>query len=143
MKSRRRVNSAVGQRVFNMKIAHLAVTTPLYELARTVEVDLPFGDDSLTFRIELFCNTERAGHFRCHVWELEMFRLKPTFPRDGANEPAHFSDDVLMVDRGIPRSQIAYPREDIVAPDIDAALEIVLNDLKAFLEHSTTERALK
>ena len=123
-----------------MKIAHSAVTSPIYELARSLEVDLQLGDDSQTFRIELFRNTEKADHFRCHVWELEMFRLKPTFPQDG--EPAHVSDDVLMVDRGIPRSQIAYPREDIVAPDIDAALEIVLNDLKAFLEHATTERAL-
>lgn len=125
-----------------MKIMHPAVTTPIYELVRSVEMDLQLGEDSLTFRIELLRNPERADRFRCHVWELEMFRLKPTFPQDGDNEPAHVSDDVLMVDRGIPRSQIAYPREDIVAPDIDAALEIVLHDLKSFLDHATTERAL-
>jgi hypothetical protein len=125
-----------------MKIMHPAVTTPIYELVRSVEMDLQLGDDSLTFRIELLRNTEKAHRFRCHVWELEMFRLKPTFPQNGDNEPAHVSDDVLMVDRGIPRSQIAYPRDDIVAPDTDAALEIVLNHLKAFLEHATTKRAL-
>jgi hypothetical protein len=125
-----------------MKIAHSAAATPVYELARVVEVDIQLGDDSPTFRIELFRNTESADRFRCHVWELEMFRLKPTFPQNGANEPARVSDDVLMADRGIPRSQISYPREDIIAPDIDAALEIVLNDLKAFLEHATTEPAL-
>lgn len=60
-----------------MKIAHTVVTTPIYELARSLEVDLQLGDESPTFRIELFRNTEEADHFRCHVWELEMFRLKP------------------------------------------------------------------
>jgi hypothetical protein len=124
-----------------MKIAHSAITTPLYELARTLEVDLQLGD-SLSLRIELFRNTENPNRFRCHVWDLEMFRLKPTFPRDGNGEPSETCDDVLMVDRGIPRSRIGYPREEIVAPDIDAALEIVLNDLRGFLEHVTSERAL-
>jgi hypothetical protein len=136
------VNSAVRQLSSVMKIAHPAVTSPLYELARSFEVDVQLGDDSLTFRIELFRNSERPDSFRCHVWDLEMFRLKPTFPRDGNEEPSHVCDDVLMVDRGIPRSRVAYPREDIVASNIDAALEIVLNDLKAFLEHVTAERAL-
>jgi len=141
MKSHRPVNSTVRQLSY-MKIAHSAVTTPMYELVRSLEIDLQLGDDSLTLRIELFRNTEKADSFRCHVWELEMFRLKPTFPRDANNEPAHSCDDVLMVDRGIPRSDIAYPREEIVAPNVDAAVEIVLNDLKAFLEHATKERAL-
>ena len=125
-----------------MKIAHSAVTTPLYELARTFEVDLQLREDSLTFRIEFFRNTEATDRFRCHVWDLERFRLKPTIPRDANGEPSHVCDDILMVDRGIPRSRIAYPLEDIVALDLDAALEIVLNDLKAFLEHVTAERAL-
>jgi len=125
-----------------MKIAHSAVTSPLYELARSFEVDVQLGDDSLTFRIELFRNKERPDSFRCHVWDLEMFRLTPTFPRDENGDPSHVCDDVLMVDRGIPQSRVAYPREDIIASNIDAALEIVLNDLKAFLEHVTAERAL-
>jgi hypothetical protein len=125
-----------------MKIAHSAVTTPLYELARTFEVDLQLGGDSLTFRIEFFRNTDATDRFRCHVWDLERFRLKPTFPRDDNGEPSHVCDDIVMVERGMPRSRIPYPLEDIVAPDLDAALEIVLNDLKAFLDHVTTERAL-
>jgi hypothetical protein len=125
-----------------MKVVHSAITTPIYELARSLELDLEFGNDSFTFRIELFRDTENANRFRCHVWDLEMFRLTPTFPHDQNGEPAHTCDDIVMVDRGMPRSQIAYPREDIVALDLDAALEIVLSDLKAFLEHVTAERAL-
>jgi hypothetical protein len=124
-----------------MRIIHSAVTSPIYELAKTFELDIQLGEDSFTMRIELFRNTEKEDHFRCHVWELEMFRLTPTCPMDEDNQPAHICDDVLMVDRGIPRSHIPYPLEDIVAPNIDAALEIVLNDLKGFLEHSTLEKA--
>lgn len=124
-----------------MRIAHSAVTSPVYEWAKTLELDLQLGEDSLTLRIELFCNTEKDNHFRCHVWELEMFRLTPTSPMDENGQPSHICDDILMVDRGIPRSHIPYPLKDIAAPDIEAALEIVLSDLKGFLEHSTLEKA--
>jgi hypothetical protein len=92
-------------------------------------------------RIELLHNTEKEDHFRCHVWELEMFRLTPTFPMDGNNQPVHACDDTIMVERDIARSQIEYPLEDIVAPSIDVALEIVINDLKRLLEHATLEKA--
>lgn len=46
-----------------------------------------------------------------------------------------------MVGRGIPHQRIGYPQEDIVAANVEAALEIVLDDLKKFLEHSTREVA--
>ena len=124
-----------------MKVVHSAISSSIYELVKICELDIQLGEDSYTLRIELFQNTEKDGHFRCHAWELEMFRLVPTFPMDETNEPAHFCDDVIMVDRGIPRSSIRYPVEDIVAPNVDAAFEIVLRDLKGFLEHSTTANA--
>jgi hypothetical protein len=125
-----------------MKISHSAITSSLFELVKTVELDVQLGDDSWSTRIELFRDTTRADHFRCHVWELEFFRLTPTFPQDENNQPAHISDDVIMVERGISFSRIKYPREDIVAPDADAALEVVIDDLKRFLEHATGEVAL-
>lgn len=123
-----------------MKISHSAITSSVFELIKTLELDVQLNDGSWSIRIELFRDTETKGRFRCHVWELELFRLTPTFPQGKDNEPAHISDDVLMVDRGIARSRIAYPKEDIVAPDVDAALDIVLDDLKRFLEHVTQEK---
>src|SRR5438034_11614175 len=120
-----------------MRIVHSAVASPIYEFAGTFELDIRLGDELISMRIELFRNSVEKDHFRCHVWELEMFQLIPTLPRNKNNEPAHICDDVLMVDRGIPRSHIPYPEQDIVAPNVNAALEIVLNDLKQFLEHST------
>ena len=124
-----------------MKIKHPAVTSPVYELVKVAETDIRFGDHAWTYRIELLRDTEDAGRFRCHVWETELFRLTPSFPRDENGQPAHVSDDTLMVERSIPRSRIKYPSEDIVAPDADAALEIVLTDLRKYLEHSTGKTA--
>jgi len=122
-----------------MKISHPAITSSVFELIKTLELDVQLGANSWSIRIELFKDTETKSRFRCHVWELELFRLTPTFPEGRDNQPAHTSDDVLMVDRGIPRSRISYPKEDIVAPDAEAALEIVLDDLKRFLEYVTQE----
>jgi hypothetical protein len=87
-----------------MKISHSAIKSPIYELVKTVELDIRFGDDSWLIRIELLPHTEAKGRFRCHVWERELFRLTPRFPQDESGQPARVSDDALMVDRGIPRS---------------------------------------
>lgn len=124
-----------------MKIIHAAVTSSVYELAKTVEVDIQLGEDSWTTRIELLHNTERADHFRCHVWELELHRLTPSFPRDENNMPSHITDASILVERGIAHSRVAYPVQDIIAPSADAALDAVISDLKRFLEHVTGEQA--
>jgi len=118
-----------------MNTIHSAIKSPIYELGKTCELDVQIAEVTYKIRIELFRNTEQENHFRCHVWELEMFRLTPTFPMDETGEPADISDDTVMVDRGIPSSRFSYPREDVVAPSIEAAFEIVLSDLKASLEH--------
>ena len=124
-----------------MNIVHSAIMSPIYELGKTYELDVRLAEVTFKMRIELFRNTEKPDHYRCHVWELEMFRLTPTFPMDEEGEPADISDDMVMVDRGIPSSRVSYPREDIVAPSIEAAFEIVMNDLKTSLEHSASEKA--
>lgn len=124
-----------------MKISHSAITSSMFELVKAVELDIRLGDNSWSIRIEMLQDMEAKDHFRCHVWELELFRLTPTFPRGENNQPAHISDDVIMVDRGIARSRIAYPAEDIIASDVDVALGIVLDDLKQYLKHVTGEEA--
>jgi len=123
-----------------MNIVHSAIMSPIYELGKTYELDVRLGEVTFKMRIELFRNTEKPDHYRCHVWELEMFRLTPTFPMDESGQPAVISDDMVMVDRGIPSSRVSYPREDIVAPSFEAALEIVMNDLKTSLENPTVKK---
>jgi hypothetical protein len=124
-----------------MKLTHSSITSSVFELVKTVEVDIRFGEDSWTTRIELLRDTEKSDHFRCHVWELEFHRLTPSFPRDENNEPAHITDARIFVERGIAHSRINYPLEDIIASDIDSALEVAVSDLKKFLEHVTGEEA--
>ena len=124
-----------------MRIIHSAVTSSVFELAKTVELDIRFNEDAWTARIELFRDTQREGWFRCRVWESEMFRLTPSFPRDDAGEPAHVTDDTIMVERGLARSRLASRlHEGFAAADVDAALGMVLEDLKDYLEHVTGER---
>jgi hypothetical protein len=124
-----------------MKISHSAITSSIFELVKTVELDIQLGDNSWPIRIELLQATEATDRFRCHVWESEMFRLTPTFPQDESGQPLHTSDDALMVDRGIAHSRIAYPKEDIIAADVDAAFAIVFDDLKEYLKRVTGEEA--
>ena len=129
-----------------MKIPHPAVTTPVYELVRTVELNIRFPNDSWTIRIELLRSTETEGRFRCHLWELESFRLTPSFPRDENNLPAHLTDDIIMLERTsfLSTGRGRKPRftyEDFAAPNPDAALEIVIDQLKKVLEHITGERS--
>ena len=126
-----------------MKVIHRAVTSSIFELVKTIELDIQLSDeDSWTTRIELFCDTEQPNRYRCHVWELELFRLTPSFPRSEKNEPAHITDDTIMVERGITHGNVASRlNEPFDAPNVEAALEMVIEDLKKFLEHVSGEKA--
>jgi hypothetical protein len=126
-----------------LKIIHRAVTSSTFELVRTIELEIQLSDeDSWTTRIELFRDTEQSNLYRCRVWELELFRLTPSFPRNEQNEPAHVTDDTIMVERGIAHSEIASRlNKSFDAPSIEGALEMIVEDLKKFLEHATGEKA--
>lgn len=134
---------ALTGRLTIVKISHPALTSSVFVLVKSVECDIAFSDESKgrwTTRIELFQDTENPDHFRCHVWELELFRLSPTFPINESNQPAEISDDILMVERPFPHRKVNY--DNFVAPNPDAALGIVVADLKTLLEHVTGEKAV-
>ncbi|HSE83878.1 MAG TPA: hypothetical protein VLB01_04970 [Thermodesulfobacteriota bacterium] len=109
------------------KIAHPAVTSPLFELIKTVEFDLALGEQILSIRFELFQDIERKDHFRCHMWELEFFRLTPTFPMNDKGQPQNTSDDIAMAERSF---KLSKSYDDFTASDADAALNTVLEDFK-------------
>jgi len=120
-----------------MKITHSAITSPVFELVKTIEVDLQFGDETWPTRFEIFCDPERQDHFRCRVWQLEFFRIQSTFPKSGGS-PAHKpSDHRLIVEWEGPH---VGNYDDFVAADADAALKTVIEDFRKFLEHTTGER---
>lgn len=119
------------------KIVHPAITSPVFELIKTVEFDLTLGEEILSIRFELFQGTERKDHFRCHMWELEFFRLTPTFPMDDKGQPQDVSDDIGMAERS---TKLSKSYDDFIAPDPDTALHMVLEDFKLRLEHWTGKK---
>ena len=126
-----------------MKIDHVAIKSSIFELVKSVEVDIELSDEhSWTSRIEILRDTEDPNSFRCRVFESELFRLTPSFPRNDSNQPVHVTDETLFVERGIARSEIASRmNKSFRAVDADAAIELVIRDLKAFLKHVTGRKA--
>ena len=121
-----------------MKIKHSAITSPVFELVKTVEVDLTLLDETWPTRIEIFRATDRKDFFRCRVWQLESFRIQSTFPQK-RGRPAHEpSDHRLIVEWQGPHVGLY---EDFVAESTEAALKKVIGDFKRFLEHTTCEKA--
>jgi hypothetical protein len=122
-----------------MHIKHSAVKSSIYELVKVVEVDLQFGEDFCPTRIEIFKDTERPDHFRCRAWEMEFFRLTPTFPQGNNSEPLHISDDILAVQRDLPHTEIDH--DDFVASNAEEALKFFIQGLTKYVEHTTGEEA--
>jgi hypothetical protein len=116
-----------------MKIEHPAVTSSVFRLVDTVEVDLALAETTYTLRIELFQDTERADQYRARTWESELFRLVPSFPQDEVGDPTDECDDVLFVQRAIPGGMVDH--QPFCAPSREAALDSVLDDLRSFLAH--------
>ncbi len=125
-----------------MKITHSAITSPVFELVKVIELDITLGDDFIPTRIEIFQDTERTDFFRCRIWELEYFHMVPTFPMDKDGKPMHVSDSIVQVERSTTYrifKDLSY--DGFAATDADAALQKIIDDLKSFLEHVTGENA--
>lgn len=120
-----------------MKVTHAAVTSSVFSLVKLLEVDLSGGDDSWTERIEIWEDTEDSTRFRCRFWQSEPFRLTPSFPRNEQGQPAHHTDDILLVERNFTGQTVTL--EPFPAANVDAAVAIALGDLKRFIEHTTKE----
>ena len=122
-----------------MRINHSAIRSTVYELVKVVEFELTL-DDSWPIRFEIFKDTERERHFRCRMWQLERHEIQPTFPQDehGRPRPDHLYSPLIAVNFSGPKMG---NYDDIVAADADAALAMVIEDLKRFLERVTLEEA--
>jgi hypothetical protein len=74
------------------------ISTMVFELLRTVEVDLEIEGDAWPVRIELYQEQEDESHFRARVWLLETFRIQPTFPQtdEGVLQEDAGDEDVLV-----------------------------------------------
>ncbi len=113
-------------------IQHPSITSPLFELAKTVEFNLEVAEDHFSLRVELFQDISDAQRFRARIWRLEMYRIQSTFPQnetDGqpADQP---SDESIFVDTG---AWLSQRYEDFRAETPNRAIQIILNDLRDFL----------
>lgn len=118
-----------------MVAEHPAMSGPIFELLRTIEIDLALSDENLIpLRIELFRETSDSSRFRCRLWEREHFRLTPSFPQDGAGKPKHVADTELLFEAS---TQLARDYSDFRATDEEAALAKVWQDLTERVEHWT------
>jgi hypothetical protein len=66
-------------------------------LVDTIELSVPFGDDELTLRIELFESVADARHYCARIWRLEYYRIQSTFPQVAGGLPAHEASDELIL----------------------------------------------
>lgn len=66
-------------------------------LVDTSELSVPFDDEELTLRIEIFESVARARHYSARVWRLEYYRIQSTFPQVGRGQPAHEPSDELIL----------------------------------------------
>ncbi len=121
-----------------MKIIHSAITGPVFELVKTVELDLALCDEIWPTRFEILRDTERQDFFRCRVWQLETFRIQSTFPQSG-DGPSHQPSDHRILVEWEGRNVGGY--KDFMAASAEAALRIVIEDFREFLEHTTQEKA--
>lgn len=118
-----------------MPISHQAITSPIFELKRTVEFDITLSEDFFPVRIEVFQDIANPNQFRCRIWQLEYYRVQPTFPQDGDGNPSEEgADEAIWVDW---EYQLANDYQCFTAQDTDAALTKILDDVRKFLLRTT------
>ena|SRR2546426_1006954 len=115
-----------------MKISDPAITSDIYELVRTIEFDMEMGDKFLPTRVEVFRDTQRKRHFRCHMWELEYYHVESTFSRDPKSKlPSAPSDEPILVER---TWELSSKFLDFEAANAEAALKNFLTVLASHLK---------
>ena len=116
-----------------MPISHQAITSPIFELKRTLEFDITLSEDIfLPIRIEVFQDVANPNQFRCRIWQLEYYHLQPT-DSDG-NPFEHRADEAIWVDW---EHQLDNDYQCFTAQDTNAALTKILDDIRQFLLRTT------
>ncbi len=115
-----------------MKISHPYVTSAVFKLVTTLEFDLCVGEHFLPTRIEVFQDTESDNHFRCRMWERDLFHLKPTALVGRERSSGEEFDEELLVER---TWEISKRYEDFEAPDAETAVNSFVKSLETYLKN--------
>jgi hypothetical protein len=115
---------------------HSSITSHMHEVIKVVEFDVDLDFDSFSLRIELLQSAIAPDWFRVHVWRTEFYRLQATFPQDKqSGQPLHEpSDENILVDWS---HYLAQDYKHFQASNPEAALELVLDDIRRFLVRIT------
>lgn len=115
-----------------MKIQHPAVTSDVFKLVTTLEFDLVVGKHFLPTRIELFRDTARKRHFRCRMWERDLYHLQMALAPDGKRQSRRSeSDEEILVER---TWEISSKFDDFEARSSAKALKLFLDGLRKYLD---------
>lgn len=117
-------------------IEHPSITSPLFELATTIECDLEVAEDHFSLRLELFQDISDAQRFRARIWRLERYRIQSTFPQTDGEPSDQSSDELILVETGL---WLSRRYEDFRAEKPDRAIQIILNDLRDFLVRTSVD----
>ncbi len=121
--------------VLHMNFDHHTVRSPVFECIATYEIDVAFGDEEFPTRIELFRDVSEPTGYRAYIWQLEMYRIQSTFPRDESGRvPLDGpSDEGLLIERThLAKPDLSYFR----ATSDEEAREHVVSSLRQFLDHA-------
>ncbi len=115
-----------------MRIQHPAVTSDVFKLIDTFEFDLVVGDRFFPTRVELFRDSVRKGHFRCRMWERDLYHMQMTLSQDGQRRARRSeSDEEILVER---TWELSSRFEDFEATSPAGALKLFLDSLGKYLD---------
>jgi hypothetical protein len=118
-----------------MKLDHPNINGSVFKLIDIYELDLNFGEDRFSLRIELFQSLTDPTLFRYKTWRDELFRLQSTFPQDRVGKPEHSpADEKILAGLGLPHIDAS---EDFYADNPELAMRKIIADLGKSLEHIT------
>ena len=61
----------------------------------------PDGEDlMLDFRADILRHAEREECYRARLWEIEPYRIQPSFPQEDGEPSGLASDEFILTDRG-------------------------------------------
>lgn len=102
----------------------------VFELVRTLELDVEVAGEAVVLRLEMFTARDRAGIYRARLWRQDIFRIRPSFPRDADDEPTDESDESVFVEWP---AILEEDYEELAASSLEEAESIVLGDLQRAL----------
>ncbi len=118
----------------SIKISHPNIISSVYELLKVLEFDLDLGDDRFPLRLEIFRSLDDSCLFRARIWRTEFFRIQSSFPQEDGKPSHDPSDELILLDFS---DYLAENYDDFRANSIEAAIDLIFEDLKHFLDKTS------